>query len=309
MLCRNPFVRDKTGKIFRMNALSGISYKDYPSAFFEGVPFPCGQCLACRINRRRVWTLRLMLEHYFHEKSSFITLTYCDEDLPYNLEGVPVVCKKDWQDFLKRLRFFFRPRKIRFYACGEYGTKTHRPHYHAILFGIAPDELDPCYLQFAGKGPSSPILRLWSHGLVHVGDVSKESIQYVAGYVTKKFTKKGDGYNPEFALMSRKPGIGAQAVEHVAAVIEKYSLQERAGRQLRIDGKTWPLGRYLLGKLSDITGHEFDCEDYIKELTEKYWQAKRSNRDLLDFLIEESAQRNRQLDSRDRIFNRRDVLL
>lgn len=177
------------------------------------------------------------------------------------------------------------------------------------MFGIAPDELDPCYLQFAGKGPGSPLLRLWSHGLVHVGDVSKESIQYVAGYVTKKFTKKGDGYNPEFSLMSRKPGIGAQAVEHVAAVIEKYSLEDRAGRQLRIDGKTWPLGRYLLGKLSDITGHEFDCEDYIKELTEKYWQAKRSSRDLLDFLIEESAQRNRQLDSRDRIFNRRDVLL
>ena len=105
------------------------------------------------------------------------------------------------------------------------------------------------------------------------------------------------------------PGIGSQALKFVASVIEKYSLQEIAGRLLRIDGKTWPLGRYLLGKLSDITHHEFECDDYIKELSEKYWHSKRSGRDFLEFLVEESAQRNRQLDSRDRIFNKRDTLL
>ena len=291
-----------------MNALQGISFKDSPSDYFAGVPFPCGQCLACRINRRRVWTLRLMLENYFHERASFVTLTYSDENLPYNPEGFSTLCKKDFQNFMKRLRKAF-PQKIRFYGCGEYGSKTRRPHYHAILFGIAPDELDPLYLQYNGKSPQSPLLDIWSFGLVHVGNVSKESIQYVAGYVTKKFTKKGDGFTPEFSLMSRMPGIGSQALKYVASVIEKYSLEEKAGRQLRIDGKTWPLGRYLLGKLSDITHHEFECDDYIKELSEKYWQSKRSGRDFLEFLVEESAQRNRQLDSRDRIFNKRDTLL
>uniref|UniRef100_A0AAU8B937 Replication initiator protein n=2 Tax=Dulem virus 91 TaxID=3145802 RepID=A0AAU8B937_9VIRU len=307
MLCRNPFIRDRTGKVFHVNTVNGVSYKDNPSDFYDGVPFPCGQCLPCRINRRRVWTLRLMLESYFHENSAFITLTYSDENLPYNLEGLPCLCKRDFQNFMKRLRKWYN-KKIRFYACGEYGSKTYRPHYHAILFGIAPHELDPLYLQYGGKGPRSPLLSLWSFGLVHVGDVSKESIQYVAGYVTKKFTRKGDGFTPEFSLMSRMPGIGAKAIDNVASVLEKYQLQEKGGRQLRIDGKTWPLGRYLLGKLSDITGHEFECTDYIKELSENYVQSRKSGRDFLEYLIEQSAQRNRQLDSRDRIFNKRDIL-
>ena len=41
---------------------------------------------------------------------------------------------------MKRLRKKLHPLKIRFFHCGEYGDKTRRPHYHALIFGYSfPD--------------------------------------------------------------------------------------------------------------------------------------------------------------------------
>ena len=64
--------------------------------------------------------------------------------------------KKDIQDFLKRLRYHEKgyqswenPKNnkienpIRYLACGEYGTKGGRPHYHMALFNWKPNDLKP----------------------------------------------------------------------------------------------------------------------------------------------------------------------
>ena len=52
-----------------------------------------------------------------------------------------VVCKKDIQNFLKRLRkkidklnISDNDKKIRYYIASEYGPITKRPHYHGIIF-------------------------------------------------------------------------------------------------------------------------------------------------------------------------------
>lgn len=307
MLCKNPFIRDASGKIFKMRTLQGFSLRNAPDVFMDGVPFPCGQCLPCRINKRRVWTLRLMLELFYHDRASFITCTYSDENLPWNLEGMPVLCKKDWQLFMKRLRKYFYPREIRFYSCGEYGSKTFRPHYHCILFGVAPDELDASYLIYNGSSPASVLRNIWSFGRTHVGNVSRESIQYVAGYVTKKFTKRGDKY-PEFALMSRRPGIGYKAVAEISKTITQYQLEQKAGRQLRIDGKKWPLGRYLLTKLEKELGIVYNCTDYLESLSQLSIVASRQNKDLLELVIEQGSQQVKRLESRDKIFNQRNAI-
>lgn len=310
MLCRRPYIRDPTGKILVRSRDMGFNPTD-------GIPFPCGQCLACRINKRRVWTLRLMLENYYHEKSCFVTLTYRDDDLPFNLcSGVPVLEKRDCQLWLKRLRKYFSGTGIRYYLAGEYGTRNKRPHYHAILFGIGPEQLDPQFFLYGGKSGgekglekrSTPLSEIWSYGMVHVGEVSRESIQYVAGYVTKKFTKKGDGYVPEFSLMSRKPGIGSQAVDEIAAVLKQYNLEERTKRQLRIDGKTWPLGRYLQGKLADTLGVTFGIEEYVQRLGECWVQANRRGTPFIDYLVQQDAGRYELLEVKDKIFNKRPEL-
>ncbi len=102
MMCRNPFVKDSSGRIFKASLLSGNL-----ELAVGAIPFPCGQCLPCRINKRRVGTYWLMLELFCHDLSCFVTLTYDDEHISENHSLV----KRDVQLFMKRLRKAFEPRK------------------------------------------------------------------------------------------------------------------------------------------------------------------------------------------------------
>lgn len=132
-----------------------------------------------------MWTLRLLFEFMSHTESCFVTLTYDNDNLPYNIYGQPQLCKLDIQLFMKRLRKMFKGKEIRYYCAGEYGEQTKRPHYHLILFGIDFNKLGlDCY-------HSSLTLRtLWSYGNNSVGTTTVNSIQYVAGYVLKKYVDK-----------------------------------------------------------------------------------------------------------------------
>lgn len=137
----------------------------------NGLRVPCGKCIACRLQRSREWTVRMLHERSAHEYACFITLTYDEEHCPKN----NTLRKKDLQLFFKKLRKSIHPRKIRYYACGEYGEKRGRPHYHAVLFGIHP-------------GEKKLIQDNWLHGSIHVGNAEYDSMMYVAGYVMKKYT-------------------------------------------------------------------------------------------------------------------------
>lgn len=216
--------------------------------FRKGVmEFGCGQCMPCRINRQRQWVARLQLETLTSPLSAFVTLTYDDEHLP----DTGTVVKRDVQLWLKRLRELIHPRKLRYFLVAEYGEQTFRPHYHVILFGVTFVE--------------NTLLRSsWTLGGVHVGTVEPGSLSYVCGYVLKKMTKKNDprlgGRHPEFTLMSRKPGIGTEAVGSLAAAYRtvpgKKALEVKGwiSPTVRIGPKIYPLGRYLSQKLSQTLG-------------------------------------------------------
>jgi len=114
------------------------------------VQIPCGQCIGCRLAYSRQWANRCMLELEYHDSAYFVTLTYDEAHVPKHYypdpetgEALPSMslCKRDFQLFMKRLRKAFPDDKIRFFAAGEYGTKTFRPHYHAIIFGLHLDDL------------------------------------------------------------------------------------------------------------------------------------------------------------------------
>lgn len=205
--------------------------------------FGCGQCMPCRINRRRKWVGRLLLELVSAPCASFVTLTYADEHL---MNGV-VLDKRHLQNFLKMLRFTAGQRVIRYFACGEYGEESWRAHYHLILFGVHIVE-------------SALLERCWPWGMVHVGTVTPDSVEYVAGYVTKKMTSIKDrrlkGRPPEFAVMSRRPGIGKRAVEkfvsaiqsnQAAAVIQTDSLIPQT---FKVGNRMYPMDRFTKGKLT-----------------------------------------------------------
>lgn len=194
------------------------------------------------------------MESTQHAQSLFITLTYSEEHIPEHGSLKP----RDVQLFLKKLRARLTVLGlpgVRFYAVGEYGDKTWRPHYHVALFGLSV----PVVL---GKHvpPCSCLLCVsWSFGLVHVGRIMVESAAYVAAYTVKKMTQVTDprlaGRHPEFSRMSRKPGIGAGAMAAFKeALIDKTTGEIRLREYdvpsvARSLGKLWPLGRYLRQRL------------------------------------------------------------
>lgn len=189
-----------------LRLLEGRSVTERRSYGYEVLHLPCGKCVGCRVSRAREWAVRCALEAQLHEESSFVTLTFDDRYVP------PSIRKADLSGWVKRVRARIHPRTIRFFGCGEYGEQTHRPHYHALVFGLR-------------ESPS--FQEAWPFGFVRVDPCTPATIAYVAGYVSKKFAPiKPAGeyldestgelyqYQPPFVLMSRRPGIGGHAREH-----------------------------------------------------------------------------------------------
>ena len=240
----------------------------------NGIAHGCGQCLPCRINRRRLWTHRILLESYSHEFNSFITLTYDEENCPRTESGLLTLEPKDVQDWLKKLRKRVEPRKVRYYLTGEYGEQTFRPHYHLALFNYPPcihgrpqvvkDEGCPC-------NNCQIIAETWNKGFTYNGELSKDSASYIAQYVTKSLTKFDDpslqGRYPEFARMSNRPGIGAESIKTVANSLrnihgDKYlATHGDVPSTLNHGGNKLPLGRYLTNQLRKELGREEGCPD------------------------------------------------
>lgn len=218
--------------------------------------------MPCRYNRRRLWANRILLEAKTHAHSSFVTLTYRPEVIPPGGTVVP----KHTQDWLKRLRKV-SPVPIRYFLIGEYGDQTHRPHYHAALFGL-PGCLHNCD-QFHRASclcwACALIRDTWQAGRTDNAYLTPDSAQYIAGYVTKKLTSKLDprlnGRHPEFARMSLRPGIGAPAVPFIADTLTTELGVETIIRTgdvplaLKTGTSNLPLGRYLRRKIREKLGH------------------------------------------------------
>lgn len=192
------------------------------------IDLPCGKCIGCRADQSLMWSVRCYHESTLHDKTSFITLTYSDELLPPDGKLV----KSDLQKFFKRIRKDYPPRSLRYFACGEYGDKTNRPHYHAILFGenFLNDRLDINENLYT----SQTLQNYWKYGHVSIAPVTMASICYVCGYVTKKMD------DPDtFNLMSRRPGIGHDW-------LTRYHDDLARTGMVTIEGRQWPIPkRYL----------------------------------------------------------------
>ena len=186
---------------------------------------PCGRCWACRLSKSNEWALRATNEMLFHDESSFITLTYDEEHLPEN----GTLVKEDLQKFFKRFRKKIHPKKIRYLACGEYGEKLSRPHYHAIIFGYGFPDREQISERGKPLWTSQLLADVWGKGFVTVAPATFETARYTAKYITKKITgdlakshyaviKKDTGeivshLLSEFLTVSRRPGIGANYFE------------------------------------------------------------------------------------------------
>lgn len=222
--------------------------------------FGCGQCLPCRINKRREWTHRILLEGMQHGQNAFVTLTYADDN-QFTLEP------EHARNFLKRLRDNIKPLKIRFYLVGEYGDLSERPHYHLALFNYPSCAKGFTTYNRNGINCCSTckeFQRHWPFGNIYLGTLEPHSAAYIAGYVTKKMTRTDDirlgNRHPEFARMSLKPGIGQSAMHELASVLIQYQEQEPdVPTALDHGRKRLPLGRYLTRQLRTLTGRKVEA--------------------------------------------------
>lgn len=258
---------------------------------------PCGMCLGCRLEYSRQWAVRCLHESKLYNDNCFLTLTYNNENLPKDLS----VSLEELQKFLKRFRRKIEPNKIRYFGCGEYGEKQAkkyggnlgRPHYHLCVFGF--DFPDKKLLKagevrrwrsrfFKGNNSdlyiSESLQEMWKKGFHTIGEVTFNSAGYVARYVTKKLkltptqikrTGKTlddhyQGREPEFAIMSKRPGLGAKW-------IEKYWNSIYPRDFIMLNGHKHKPGRYY--------------DDYLKkhnyELYEKVVEKRRIHGENKDF--------------------------
>lgn len=193
----------------------------------------CGHCLECLMKRSTEWSYRIMLESRLYSENCFITLTYNEDNLP---QGASLK-RMDLQKFIKRLRKAIAPTKIRYFYCGEYGSKGNRPHYHIIVFGWQPKDM--WFWCVDNKKTklfrSSTIEKLWSFGFSSVGDLNIDSAKYCAKYMQKALLDN-DERERSFVGMSTRPGIAYSCIN--AKMLETGKIY--------YNGKYIKLPRYFL---------------------------------------------------------------
>jgi len=174
---------------------------------------PCGKCIGCRLDKTAHWAMRIMCEAEMHEKNCYLTLTYREDEISENKS----LEKKEITLFWKRLRYELykgeQGRAIRYFSAGEYGDKKGRPHYHAALFGCDFSEDKLAWKQGAKDilFVSPTLDKAWGKGIATIQELNLDSALYIAKYVVKRlqgpYAVQYGGKEPEFALMSRNPGL------------------------------------------------------------------------------------------------------
>jgi len=177
----------------------------------EGTPLPCGKCPYCLSRRANNWVFRCIQEAKIATCSTWVTLTYENPSITPN--GFMTVQKSTFQKFMKRLRKSY-PKdhpKIKYFACGEYGDETERPHYHAVIFNADPESIEKAwqgsYIHVCETTGDIQEIKL---GICHFDEVNENTVMYTAKYMmkAKKVPKfKADDRNKEFQLFSK--GLGS----------------------------------------------------------------------------------------------------
>lgn len=237
-MCKRPI--DAWQHRFKVNenGNSIIVFQPQNSKDWKHILVNCSRCIDCRMDSSRKWAIRCLNELEYWDDACFITLTYKDEFLPRRVncdtgEIAPALYRKHIVDFVKRLRTHLNRKhginEIKVYYCGEYGSKTGRPHFHLLCFGYRPKDLQfyKCDKLGFRLYNSNELSSLWyskvpnydkkvrrkynreNMGFVVIGDVSFESCSYVARYIIKKQKADSERYEVQTQeLLGCSRGIG-----------------------------------------------------------------------------------------------------
>lgn len=177
----------------------------YPFYDETNQPRPCRKCPYCLSRRANNWIFRCMQEAKVADSSLWVTLTY---DCPPTTDNrLHTLRKSDVQKFFKRLRKKHRDfsnQKIKYFAVGEYGSKTHRPHYHVVLFNSSVEHILSAWEGFWSPSDENGVVL----GHCYIDQVNEQTVAYSCKYMFKKFRPlKGDDREPPSQLTSKDIGI------------------------------------------------------------------------------------------------------
>lgn len=215
---------------------------------------PCGRCYACRMNKRIEWTFRLSKELAVASSAYFVTLTYSDLYVPRKVDestgevDVKVLRKVDLQQFIKSLRYYS---KFRYFAVGEYGERTFRPHYHILIFNIS-------------RSGAEKIGQVWKYGEVHIGRVEAASIHYVTKDMMKEVELKTVAGVEAFRVMSTKPAIGSCFMDN--------AMNNKLAKDFTVflNGFKISMPRYYRERVFNIREKEEHQQEMIKEADRQF---------------------------------------
>lgn len=218
---------------------------------------PCGNCPACLSTRSNSWAFRLEMEMKRADNARFVTFTYDDKHLPSNMNDQKTLKKEHLQGFFKRIRANSKVPNLKYYACGEYGTSTKRPHYHAIVFNMEDKYvLNPMQIQ-----------KDWKHGHIKSLDCNLATIHYTTKYINKgkwkpehdEETGLSDEREPEFAVMSKGLGNNFLTKEMV-----KFMQGTPKNYVVRSGGQKILLPRYYKERIYTKEERKFISEETAK---------------------------------------------
>lgn len=116
----------------------------------------------------------------YHQELGEVSTSPSDMELlrqKFQNRQIPYLFKKDLQLFIKRLRknlSKYTHEKIRYYACGEYGPKHYRPHFHLLVWFSEAETYTNFY---------KALCQSWKFGRVDSQVSRGKSSSYVAQYL------------------------------------------------------------------------------------------------------------------------------
>lgn len=244
-------------------------------------PVPCGRCFNCKQRRIQQWSFRLQKELEVSTSAYFVTLTYDNDHVPIVGGKYPMTLVKNseqngkladsigrtdrsLQAFFKRLRYYekedtvkgdprlrkvVKNKPIKYYACGEYGSRRFRPHIHIILFNVKyQDSIRKAWS--TAKLDKGKTIEFIPFGSIDIdSDVNENNINYTLKYICKTDGKVGSGNRdhriPEFSLMSK--GIGANFITNEIETF--YNRRLDISYVVNNQGYKIPIPKYYINKM------------------------------------------------------------
>ncbi|QCS37188.1 replication initiation protein [Tortoise microvirus 66] len=158
-----------------MSCFSPVTIRVKGSSF----SVPCHHCMSCRFTYQSylLFCCQRELQTAYERGlgASFVTYTYSDDHLPVSGS----LDKKEFQNMLKRVRKTHSLPPFKYIACGEYGDRFGRAHYHSVFFGLS-DVLAQAFVK-----PH------WHGGICRVETLrSASGLRYVLDYCCKSINGK-----------------------------------------------------------------------------------------------------------------------